>query len=321
MTTPLRPLGRSGLETSPIVFGGNVFGWTADEPTSFALLDAYVAAGGNHIDTADVYSTWVAGHTGGESETIVGRWLARSGPRDRVVVATKVGKPMASGARGLSREHIVASAEASLGRLGIETIDLYYAHEDDASVPLDESLEAFARLIRDGKVRAIGASNYTAPRLATALEVAGTTGLPAYTVLQTHYNLVQRGLFEGALETVCARQDVAVVAYYALASGFLTGKYRSNADLGRSVRGNGVAKYLTPQGLGVLRELDAVAETHGTTQAAVAIAWLLARPAVAGAIASATSVVQLDQLMAASRLTLTADDRARLDAASVPAVV
>lgn len=321
MTTPLRPLGRSGLETSPIIFGGNVFGWTADEPTSFALLDAYVAGGGNHIDTADVYSTWVAGHTGGESETIVGRWLARSGHRDRVVIATKVGKPMASGARGLSREHILASAEGSLRRLGVETIDLYYAHEDDASVPLDESLEAFARLIRAGKVRAIGASNYTAPRLAQALATGAEAGLPGYTVLQTHYNLVQRGLFEGDLEAVCRRDGVAVVAYYALASGFLTGKYRSAADLGRSVRGKGVEKYLTPKGLAVLAALDAVAEAHGATQAAVAVAWLLSRRTVAGAIASATSVAQLEQLLAASRLTLGADDLARLDAASGPTAV
>ena len=310
-----RPLGRSGLSIAPLVLGGNVFGWSADEARSFEVLDAFADAGLTLIDTADAYSAWVPGNAGGESETIIGRWLARSGKRDQVLIATKVAKW--SQRRGLSPANIEAAADDSLRRLGIETIDLYFAHEDDASVPLADTLGAFARLIERGKVRAIGASNYSAPRLAEALAVSAQHGLPRYEVVQPEYNLVARKDYEHALEPLVQREQLGVVCYYALASGFLSGKYRSEADLGKSAaRAGAVGKYLNGHGLRVLAALDDVAKRHAATPAQVALAWLIARPGVTAPIASATSGAQVDELVGATTLRLDADDIARLDAVS-----
>lgn len=310
-----RELGRSGLKVQPLAFGGNVFGWSLDEAASFPVLDAFVDAGLNLIDTADVYPAWVPGNEGGESETIIGRWLARSGRRDDVVLATKVAKW--AHRKGLSPANIQAAAEDSLRRLGVETIDLYFAHEDDPSVPLEDTLGAFARLIEQGKVRAIGASNYSATRLAEALDVSAKHGLPRYEVLQPEYNLVARRDYEASLEPLVRREGLGVVPYYALASGFLSGKYRSEADLGKSAaRGGAVKKYLHTRGLGVLDALDEVAARHGATPAQIALAWLIARPGITAPIASATSVAQVRELAAAARLALSTDDVARLDAAS-----
>jgi aryl-alcohol dehydrogenase-like predicted oxidoreductase len=318
MRTPMtfRELGRSGLQVSPICFGGNVFGWTADEATSFKLLDAWVDAGMNFVDTADVYSRWVPGHTGGESETIIGKWLKQTGKRDRIVLATKVGKPMGDGMVGLAPARIRSAVEASLTRLQTDVIDLYQSHDDDATVPLEETLGAYADLIKAGKVRAIGASNFTAPRLAEALAVSARLGLPRYEALQPLYNLMERPAYEAELEKVCVDNAIGVINFYALASGFLSGKYRSEADLGKSARGQGVKKYLTPKGLGVLDALDAVAQRLNATPAQVALAWQIARPGITAPIASATSLVQLDGLVAAARLTLDADAIRAIDAAS-----
>lgn len=310
----LRPLGRSGIDVAPLAFGGNVFGWTIDAPTSFTVLDAFVDAGLNLIDTADVYSAWVPGNQGGESETILGEWLRRSGRRDEVVIATKVAKWGPH--RGLAPETIRAAADDSLRRLGIERIDLYQAHEDDPNVPLEDTLGAFARLIEAGKVRAIGASNYSAARLAEALETSRRHGLPRFESLQPEYNLVERHGYEAELEPLVRAEQVGVINYYALASGFLSGKYRSAADLGKSPRGQGVAKYLDARGLRILSALDAIAARHATTPAAVALAWLIARPGITAPIASATSVEQVHQLAAATRLSLSPADIAELDAAS-----
>ncbi|MDQ2802283.1 MAG: aldo/keto reductase, partial [Pseudomonadota bacterium] len=276
----IRELGRSGIRTPPLVFGGNVFGWTADEAASFRLLDALLAAGLNAIDTADVYSAWVPGHRGGESETVIGNWLRRRGGRDKVVIATKVGMEMGSGDKGLSRTWIMRAVEDSLKRLQTDYIDLYQAHRDDEGVPLDETLQAFADLIRQGKVRAIGASNYTAPRLREALRTSERLGLPRYETLQPQYNLVERAAFEGELETVCQAEGLGVISYFALASGFLSGKYRSEADLAKSPRGGSVKKYLDDRGHRVLQALDEVAARYAATPAQVAIAWLIARPSV-----------------------------------------
>lgn len=311
----LRPLGRSGLSIAPLVLGGNVFGWSADEARSFQVLDAFADAGLTMIDTADAYSAWVPGNHGGESETIIGRWLARSGKREQVQIATKVAKW--SQHRGLSPQNIEAAADDSLRRLGIETIDLYFAHEDDASVPLADTLGAFARLIERGKVRAIGASNYSAPRLAEALAVSAQHGLPRYEVVQPEYNLVARKDYESTLEALVEREQLGVVCYYALASGFLTGKYRSEADVGKSAaRAGAVGKFLNGHGLRVLAALDDVAKRHAATPAQVALAWLIARPTITAPIASATSAAQVEDLAAAVKLTLDADDLARLDAVS-----
>jgi aryl-alcohol dehydrogenase-like predicted oxidoreductase len=305
MNTPaLRPLGRSGLHVSPICLGGNVFGWTIDEAMSFRLLDAWVDAGMNFIDTADVYSKWVPGHSGGESETIIGKWLHQSGKRDRVVLATKVGKPMGEGQSGLSKAYIKRAVEASLKRLQTDVIDLYQSHDDDKSTPLEESLGAFAELIEAGKVRAIGASNYSADRLSEALAVSEANGLPRYESLQPLYNLVERPAYEDALEKVCVDHHLGVLNFYALASGFLTGKYRSEADLGQSARGGGVKKYLNAHGRAVLGALDAVAATLGATPGQVALAWEMARPGITAPIASATTLKQLDELVGAARLAL-----------------
>lgn len=311
----LRPLGRSGLSIAPLVLGGNVFGWSADEARSFQVLDAFADAGLTMIDTADAYSAWVPGNHGGESETIIGRWLARSGKREQVQIATKVAKW--SQRRGLSPQNIEAAADDSLRRLGIETIDLYFAHEDDASVPLADTLGAFARLVERGKVRAIGASNYSAPRLAEALAVSAQHGLPRYEVVQPEYNLVARKDYESTLEALVEREQLGVVCYYALASGFLTGKYRSEADVGKSAaRAGAVGKFLNGHGLRVLAALDDVAKRHAATPAQVALAWLIARPTITAPIASATSAAQVEDLAAAVKLTLDADDLARLDAVS-----
>lgn len=315
----LRPLGRSPLAVAPIAFGGNVFGWSADAATSFALLDAFSEAGFNLVDTADMYSSWAPGHAGGESETLIGRWLAQGGGRrERLLIATKVGKwgPR----RGLAPDNIRAAAEESLRRLRVETIDLYQAHEDDPSVPLEDSLGAFARLIEQGKVRAIGASNYSAPRLAQALDLAERHGLPRYETLQPDYNLADRAGYEAELEPLVRERGLGVLNYYALAGGFLTGKYRSRADLDKSrVRAGKVERYLDPRGLRILAALDQVAAGHAATPAQVALAWLLARPSISAPIASATSVAQLRELLAAAQLRLSAEEIAALDAASAPA--
>jgi len=300
----LRPLGRSGLEVSPICLGGNVFGWTVDEPMSFRLLDAWVDAGMNFVDTADVYSRWVPGHAGGESETILGKWFRQSGKRNRVVLATKVGKPMGDNDKGLSKAYIRRAVEASLRRLKTEVIDLYQSHDDDIETPLEETLTAYAELIKEGKVRAIGASNYTGPRLALALETSRRLGVPRYESLQPLYNLLEREPYESELEPVCREHGVGVINFYALASGFLTGKYRSAADLGKSVRGSGAGKYLNERGLAVLGALDAVSATVGATPAQVALAWQIARPGITAPIASATNPAQLAGLVDAAALTL-----------------
>jgi aryl-alcohol dehydrogenase-like predicted oxidoreductase len=300
----LRQLGRSGLEVSPICLGGNVFGWTVDESMSFRLLDAWVDAGMNFVDTADVYSRWAPGHAGGESETILGKWFRQSGKRNRVVLATKVGKPMGDNDKGLSKAYIRRAVEASLRRLKTEVIDLYQSHDDDTETPLEETLAAYAELIKEGKVRAIGASNYTGPRLALALETSRRLGVPRYESLQPLYNLLEREPYESELEPVCREHGVGVINFYALASGFLTGKYRSAADLGKSVRGSGAGKYLNERGLAVLGALDAVSATVGATPAQVALAWQIARPGITAPIASATNPAQLAGLVDAAALTL-----------------
>lgn len=312
-----RQLGRSGLQVSPLCFGGNVFGWTVDEATSFRILDAWVDAGFNFVDTADVYSRWVPGHTGGESETVIGKWLRQSGKRNRIILATKVGKPMGEGKVGLSPAYIREAVDASLRRLKTDHIDLYQSHDDDASTPLEESLGAFAELIKVGKVRAIGASNYTAPRLAEALEVAKQAKLPRYESLQPLYNLYDRAAYEAELEPLCAREELGVINFYALASGFLTGKYRTAADAEKSARGKSATdKYLNPRGLRILDALDNAAKQYGSTPGQIAIAWQVARPSITAPIASATSMGQLNELMTSAQMKLDAGTIAALDAAS-----
>lgn len=310
-----RPLGRSGLSIAPLVLGGNVFGWTADEKTSHRILDAFVDAGFNAIDTADMYSTWVKGHIGGESETVIGTWLKVSGKRGKATILTKVGMQM-PGAKGLSKAHILKSADASLKRLNIDVIDLYQAHKDDPSVPLEETLAAFDHLVKSGKVRAIGASNYSAERLGEALDTSKRLGLARFESHQPEYNLYERAGYEAALEPLCRKEGLGVIPYFALASGFLTGKYRSEADFAKSSRGEDMGGYLNPRGLRILAALDAVAGRHGTKPAAIALAWLMARPGLTAPIASATSVEQLSVLTSAVSLKLSAEDIAALDAAS-----
>ncbi len=310
-----RELGRSGIAVQPLAFGGNVFGWSLDEAVAFAVLDAFVDAGLDLIDTADVYPAWVPGNRGGESETIIGNWLAKSGKRDQVVIATKVAKWAEH--KGLAPATIQAAAEDSLRRLRIDTIDVYFAHEDDPGVPLADTLGAFSRLIEQGKVRAIGASNYSAARLAEALAVSEKHGLPRYEVLQPEYNLVARKDYEGTLEPLVRREQIGVVCYYALASGFLTGKYRNESDIGKSAaRAKSIGKHLNGHGLRVLAALDDVAQRHGATPAQVALAWLMARPGISAPIASATSVAQVVELAGATRLRLDAADIERLDQTS-----
>ena len=311
-----RRIGRSDLTVAPFCLGGNVFGWTADEATSFAILDRFVERGFDFIDTANVYSRWAPGHAGGESEMVIGRWFAaRPGARDRVVLATKVGMDMGEAGKGLSAKHIEQACEASLRRLQTDRIDLYQSHLDDADVPLDETLRAYERLIAAGKVRAIGASNYGAGRLKEALILSATESLPRYECLQPDYSLAERG-YEAELEPLCRSEQVGVIGYFSLAAGFLTGKYRSAQDAAGRARENRVAKYLNPRGLALLDALDIVAAAHRTSPAQVALAWIIARPGITAPIASATSVAQLDELLGAAELSLSAEAITRLDAAS-----
>jgi aryl-alcohol dehydrogenase-like predicted oxidoreductase len=316
MSQSLRELGRSGLKVRPLAFGGNVFGWSADEQTSFSLLDAFVDAGFNLIDTADVYSSWVPGNRGGESETIIGRWLARSGKRDAVVLATKVAKWGEQ--PGLSAQNIAAAVEGSLQRLQTDVIDIYQAHEDDEGVPQEETLGAFSRLMEQGKVRAIGASNYSATRLRDALNISEQYNLPRYETLQPHYNLSDRATYEAELEGLAREQGLGVIPYYALASGFLTGKYRTAGDAAKSpARGTQVIqRYLNPRGLRILTALDDIAARHGATPSQLALAWLMARPGITAPIASATSVEQLREILAAATLQLSPTDVTQLNSAS-----
>jgi aryl-alcohol dehydrogenase-like predicted oxidoreductase len=310
------PLGTSAISIPPIVFGGNVFGWSADEATSFRLLDRLVEAGLTAIDTADMYSTWVLGHKGGESEAIIGRWIKKRGKRDDLVIMTKVGMQMPDG-KGLSEAWIKRSVAESLQRLETDYIDLYQSHQDDKETPLAETLGAFAGLIQSGKVRAIGASNYEADRLKEALDASDAHGLPRYVSLQPHYNLVERPLFEDALEAVCKAESLGVIPYWSLASGYLTGKYRSKEDLSKSAaRGQGVGKYLEGKGPKVVAALDQVAAETKTTPTQVALAWLIARPSITAPIASASKPEQLDDLIKAATLKLSPAQVAALDSAS-----
>jgi aryl-alcohol dehydrogenase-like predicted oxidoreductase len=312
----MRELGHSGLKVGVLAFGGNVFGWTADQPTSFQLLDAFVDSGLNLIDTADVYSTWVPGHVGGESETVIGNWLKKTGKRDKVVIATKVGKPMPPDRKGLSRKYIELAVEDSLRRLQTDYIDLYQSHEDDPSTSLEETLEVFGDLVKKGKVRAIGASNYTGERLSQALQVSKASHFARYQTLQPEYNLYARQKFENDLLPVCQREALGVIPYFSLAAGFLTGKYRSEQDLSKSPRGQGIKKYLNDRGYRILSALDCVAKNAGATPAQVALAWLIAQPTITAPLVSATSVVQWKELLPAANLKLSAEDLSTLQNAS-----
>jgi aryl-alcohol dehydrogenase-like predicted oxidoreductase len=312
----MRTIGATDLSVFPLCLGTNILGWTIDEQQSFAVLDAYAAAGGNFIDSADSYSVWVAGNRGGESETIIGRWMAARGNRDQIIIATKVGK--LPGLTGLAPATIRRAAEDSLARLQTDRIDLYYAHSDDEGTPLQDTLAAFAELIAEGKVRHIAASNYGAPRLAEALAVARANGLPAYVALQPHYNLVHRSEYEGELADLCVREGLSCIPYSGLASGFLTGKYRvGGADPG-SPRAAGARRYLDAGGTAVLAVLDELAESHDTSVAAVALAWLAAQPAVAAPIASARTPEQLADLLPVAHLVLGESELGRLAGAASP---
>ncbi|WP_343312777.1 aldo/keto reductase [Brucella sp. BE17] len=311
-----RKLGRSELKVSPLCFGGNVFGWTVDEATSFSLLDRFIAAGFNFIDTADAYSTWAPGNVGGESETIIGNWLKSRGQRDKVIIATKVGSEMGPDEKGLSPAYIRKAVDASLKRLQTDYIDLYQSHWDDPETPFEDTLGTYQELIEAGKIRVIGASNLTAERLTESLEVAKKHDLPRYESLQPLYNLYDRSGFEDGLEKICRDNDLAVISYFSLAAGFLTGKYRSSDDLGQSARGSTVEKYLTERGKKIIVALDDVAASIGAKLAQVAIAWLIAQPSVTAPIASATRLTQLGELIDASRLKLSDDAVARLNKAS-----
>ncbi len=308
----IRRVGSSDLQIAPLVLGGNVFGWTADRDASFAVLDAFIEGGGTMIDTADVYSAWVRGHQGGESEAVIGDWLRQSGKRDKVLIATKVGMLPGEGGEKLAPARIAAACEASLKRLGTDRIDLYFAHQDDKSVPQEAVLEAFAKLVTAGKVRVLGASNFHAARLKSANEKARAAGLPRYDVLQPEYNLVSRTKFEGELQDYCVEQNVGVMPYYGLASGFLTGKYRSRDDLSKSVRGGRMGDLLEGKGKAVLDAMDGVADETGATVAQIALAWLIAQDGITAPIASATSVAQLEELLPAMTLSLSAAQRDRL---------
>jgi aryl-alcohol dehydrogenase-like predicted oxidoreductase len=311
-----RKLGHTDIEVSPLAFGGNVFGWTADEEMSFKLLDAFVDAGFNLIDTADVYSQWAPGNKGGESETIIGKWLQRGVRRDRVVIATKVGKEMGPDRKGLSRSYILRAVEDSLQRLQTDFIDLYQSHADDPQTPLEETLAAYDQLIKEGKVRVIGASNYDAKRLDLALKVSEQQGYPRYQCLQPLYNLYDRADFEKELESLCRQQDLSVISYFSLASGFLTGKYRSAEDLTDRARADMVKKYLDERGLRILAALDEVARQHELTPVKVALAWLIAQPSITAPIASATSLEQLQMLIDATDVELDRSAMDQLNAAS-----
>jgi aryl-alcohol dehydrogenase-like predicted oxidoreductase len=311
-----RQLGNSGLQVAPLAFGGNVFGWTVGEPTSFELLDAFVAEGFNLIDTADSYSRWVPGHKGGESESVIGRWVQTRGNRDKVIIATKVGSDMGQGKKDLSKSWILREVEESLRRLHTDYIDLYQSHWDDPTTPVEETLGAYDRLVRDGKVRVIGASNLTAQRLRESLDTSKRKGYPRYESLQPNYNLYDRAEFENELEPLCRKENLGVIPYFSLASGFLTGKYRTEADLASRARGAFVKKYLNERGLRILDALDAVAAEYKAKPAQIAIAWLLSRPSVTVPIASATNLDQLQELVQATRLQLSKQDVDKLDQAS-----
>jgi aryl-alcohol dehydrogenase-like predicted oxidoreductase len=311
-----RRLGKTGFTVAPLAFGGNVFGWTADEAMSFKLLDAFVDAGFNLVDTADSYSRWATGHQGGESETVIGRWIARRGRHDDVVIATKVGSEMGQGHKVLRKDYILQAAEASLRRLQVDCIDLYQSHWDDENTPLEETLLAYDQLLRQGKVKAIGASNLTAGRLRQALDVSDSKSLPRYATLQPHYNLYERATFEGELQSLCIKEKLGVITYFSLAAGFLTGKYRSEADFNKSARGPGMKKFLNPRGMKILEALDAVARRLHAKPAQVALAWLMARPGVTAPIVSATNLDQLNEILRAATLKLDAEAVKTLDVAS-----
>jgi aryl-alcohol dehydrogenase-like predicted oxidoreductase len=311
-----RPLGKSGISVAPFALGGNVFGWTADQAASFKVLDAFIDAGFDLIDTADVYSKWAPGNIGGESETIIGKWMKARGNRAKVTLATKCGMEFNAQDRGLSREYILRAVERSLKRLQTDHIDLYQAHKDDESTPLEETLGTYAELIKAGKIGTIGASNYSAERLAKTFEVSRANNLPRFECLQPHYNLIERQIFEEKLEAVCLKEGIAVIPYWALAKGFLTGKYRSEADLSKSTRGGSVKAYLNERGMRILNALDYAAAKLQSTPARVAMAWLMARPSITAPIASATSTEQLKDLTASAELKLGGDLMALLDAAS-----
>jgi aryl-alcohol dehydrogenase-like predicted oxidoreductase len=295
----------TGIEVAPLAFGGNVFGWTIDEERSFELLDAFVDAGFNLIDTADVYSHWKPGNKGGESETIIGKWMKQRGNRDKVIIVTKVGGAVAGGKKSLTRQHIMEAVDDSLQRLQTDYIDLYLSHWDDLDTPVAETIEAYAEIIKQGKVKAIGASNLSAERLVESLQYSEAHGLPRYEALQPEYNLYNRRKYEQEYEPICIEKGLGVINYYALASGFLTGKYRTPGDVEKSARGGGVVKtYLNDRGLRILNALDEVATNYNTTPASIAIAWLIARPSITAPIASATSIEQLDDLVKAAQLQL-----------------
>jgi len=311
-----RELGKSGIKVNPFALGGNVFGWTIDEKTSFEILDAYVESGLDFIDTADVYSAWAPSNKGGESETIIGNWLQKSGKRDKVVIATKVGMEMGLGKKGLSKAYITKAVEDSLKRLKTDYIDLYQSHRDDKETPLEETLSIYTDLIKQGKIRVIGASNYEASRLKEALEVSKKNNLAAYQTLQPEYNLYDREGYEKELEPLCRENDIGVITYYSLASGFLTGKYRSEDDLNKSKRGQGVKKYLNDRGFKILKALDDVASNYNSSPASIAIAWVMARTGITAPIASATSIKQLKDIIASTELTLNTNDIELLNNAS-----
>jgi aryl-alcohol dehydrogenase-like predicted oxidoreductase len=313
-----RALGRTGISIAPLVLGGNVFGWTADKKTSFDLLDRFADAGLDAIDTADAYSRWVPGNSGGESETIIGEWMKSRGNRDKVVVITKVGSDMGQGRKDLSAKWILEEVEASLRRLRTDHIDVYLSHWHDPETPYAETLGAYDKLLKAGKVRSIGTSNHDASQLREALDVAKSQGLPRYEVLQPEYNLYDRGSFDGALSELASAEGLGVITYFSLARGFLAGKYRSEADLGKSPRGGGVSGYLNPRGYAILAALDAVSAKHGAQPAEVALAWVIARPGVTAPIASATTLQQMDSLIKAVSLDLDPDDIVQLDRAGAP---
>jgi aryl-alcohol dehydrogenase-like predicted oxidoreductase len=298
-----RRLGNSSVEVSRLCFGGNVFGWTVDQSTSFKLLDAFLDAGFNFVDTADSYSTWVAGHRGGESETVIGNWFKARGNRDKVILATKVGSEVA-GRKGLSRDYILSEVEESLRRLQTDYIDLYQSHRDDANTPVDETLAAYTQLVKEGKVRVIGASNFSPERLEASLQASRNHGYPRYESLQPNYNLYDRSDYESKLESLCVKEHLGVIPYFSLASGFLTGKYRSQADLEKSARGKFVQKYMNERGRRIVAALERVAKQKSSTPARVAIAWLMARPSITAPIASATTLEQFQELVEATRLKL-----------------
>lgn len=311
-----RQLGNSSLYVAPLAFGGNVFGWTVDESTAFQLLDSFAGSGFNLIDTANSYSRWVPGNKGGESETIIGNWMKQRSNRDRIMIATKVGSDIGQGHRDISAKHILAAVEDSLRRLQTDYIDLYQTHWDVESTPVEETLEAHARLVKDGKVRCIGASNFSAERLKSSLEASARYGYPRYESLQPPYNLYDREEFEKDLEKLCEEEHLGVISYYSLASGFLTGKYRTESDLKRSARGKGVSNYMNEKGFRILAALDDISREYATSPATVALAWIMARPSVTAPIASATNLTQLEALVRSADLKLSRDAITRLDKAS-----